>query len=234
MWKDRRPGFVQLVIGGAFVVFVLVLFLFSSIYRREDQPTMQILRPQQEFSDDFGGDADDWNGALFGWDETARALRGVVPAGQGHAIAIHERTFGNSEIEITINGIQIPRRGVVSAGVMCRANNDGDGYYFLLSHTGLASIRVAEPGSDDLAPLVNWRAHPQIRPLDTSNTLRAACVEDYLAFYINGSFFAEVTDDTFDSGHVGVTLAASDPEEEEADVPAHFDDVTVWEAVARR
>jgi hypothetical protein len=234
MWKDRRPGFVQAVIAGVFVIFVLVLFLLSSIARHQNRPTMQIYHTQQEFTDDFGGDAADWQSVLFAWNENARALTGAVPVGQGHGIATHARTFRNLHVEVEIKDVVIPRRGVVSTGVMCRATRDGDGYYFLVSHTGLASIRVGEPGADDLAGLVNWRAHPAIRPLETSNTISAACVEDYLAMYINGSFFAEVYDERFERGHVGVTLAASDPEDEGGDVTANFDNVTVSQAVARQ
>jgi hypothetical protein len=84
---------------------------------------------------------------------------------------------------------------------------DGDGYLFLVQGTGAYAIMRAR--GRDVQPLVDWTTSDQINQAPGRNHLRAVCVGDYLAFYINDVFMADATDDSFSQGQVGLVAAAA-------------------------
>lgn len=101
------------------------------------------------------------------------------------------------------------------------AANDGDGYLFLIQGSGSYGIFKATDRA--LTPLVNWQISDAINVGPNENELRAVCMGDYLAFYVNDTFVADVTDSTYSEGQVG--LAASSANRLGLDV--QFDDLTV-------
>jgi hypothetical protein len=107
-------------------------------------------------------------------------------------------------------------------GVMCRADSSGDGYYFMMNPNGNFSIQVGD--STGIRPLVEWKRSKAIKADIDRNTIRAVCVGDYLAMYINDTFVAEVSDDTYSSGYIGLSVAAS----ENSDVDAAFDNLAIY------
>jgi hypothetical protein len=84
---------------------------------------------------------------------------------------------------------------------------DGDGYLFLVQGTGAYAIMRAR--GRDVQPLVDWTTSDQINQAPGRNHLRAVCVGDYLAFYINDVFMADTTDDNFSQGQVGLVAGAA-------------------------
>ena len=58
--------------------------------------------------------------------------------------------------------------------------------------------------------------------------MRAVCMGDYLALYINDEFVADATDDTYSTGQVGLAASASNI----LGVQVEFDNLTVHEAVS--
>src|SRR5690606_2947733 len=111
-------------------------------------------------------------------------------------------------------------------GIMCRAQaaNPSIAYYFLLSGGGQFGIRIGE--SDRIRVFVPWSTHPAINSGMARNTLRAVCIDDYFALYINDRFVAEARQDWLTEGSMGLVVSASD----EVGISAKFDDVTIWEA----
>jgi len=93
-------------------------------------------------------------------------------------------------------------------GVVCRADEQGNGYYFLLASTGEFTISVGTSSRDALFELVPWQYHSVIKDGFQSNEIRAVCVDDYLALFINDVFVAETTDYEFKSGELGVVIGA--------------------------
>ena len=96
----------------------------------------------------------------------------------------------------------------ISAGVMCRADvsNNGDGYYFMINANGYVSIRIGQ--GNDVAPLVDWQVSDAVHTGIDKNTIRAVCVGEQLAMYVNDVLVAEVVDGTYDSGFAGMAVAA--------------------------
>jgi hypothetical protein len=111
-------------------------------------------------------------------------------------------------------------------GVICRASSEGRGYYFLVSANGNFSIRRLHRRQD--TPLVKWQSTSALYTGTRRNVLRAVCVQDYLAFYINGQFVAEVRDNSLNYGTFGVTVAVAPSAEAGATADVVYDRVRVW------
>jgi hypothetical protein len=111
-------------------------------------------------------------------------------------------------------------------GVMCRVNEQGEGYAFLIGADGFWTIARATGTHLDL--LQEWRESDVIRAGQARNTLRAYCVEHYLALYVNDEFLGDFTvterEDQLDRvGAVGLIAGGA---ENETTVVA-FDDLQV-------
>lgn len=111
-------------------------------------------------------------------------------------------------------------------GLVCRVTDEheGDGYYFRISADGYYSI-FKNKGTNYI-PLVNWTYSDLIRQGPSENTLTAVCIDDYLAFYVNGRLLAESYDDDYSAGFVGFTTVAYSQQA----IDIEFDEVTLWAA----
>jgi hypothetical protein len=85
--------------------------------------------------------------------------------------------------------------------------NNGDGYLFLVEGSGRFAIMRSRGRS--VTPLVNWTSNSVINTGPADNRIRAVCLGDYLAMYVNGTFVGDATDDTYTSGQVGLVGAAA-------------------------
>ena len=87
-------------------------------------------------------------------------------------------------------------------GLACRLDpaNAGRGYFFLISGDGYASIRWSNGRSlEAIAPAQPASAIKR----GQSNRLRAVCIGDYLALWVNGEFVLEARDTRAAQGAVG-------------------------------
>jgi len=94
-------------------------------------------------------------------------------------------------------------------GLMCRADesNNGDGYYFMIKGDGYYSISIGE--GDAIKPLVEWKASDAIHVGIDTNSIRAVCLDDSLALYVNDKLLIETHDHTYTSGFAGLAVAAA-------------------------
>lgn len=143
-----------------------------------------------------------------------------VAADRGYVWSLNPNVAGNTSIKARLwqtHGI----RGN-GFGVMCRADEAGNGYYFVVSSAGQFAILKAVPEMADPIQLVQWQRSGAVR-LDTGvNAIEAICLDDYLGFTVNGVFIAEVRDTRFTEGHIGVVVGAV----QEA-VHVSFDDIII-------
>lgn len=132
----------------------------------------------------------------------------------------------HSDVTIQVDTQQLSEYANNAYGVMCRAApaNNGDGYYFMISGDGMYTLRRGS--LDQVGALIEWTHSDAIQQGRSINRIRAVCIGDYLALYVNGQFVAETRDSYFRRGYAGLTAAV--PEGGEVDVT--FDQLTIWSA----
>lgn len=114
-------------------------------------------------------------------------------------------------------------------GVICRAGEEGRGYAFLISDDGFWAI--ARTDTRGLFFVEEWRETDVIKRGRATNHIRAYCVDDYLALYVNDQFVGDHTDDsrTNKIDQVGaVGLLAGGPQDKAVRVT--FDNLVVTSA----
>ena len=174
------------------------------------------------------GDAGPWqvftapgDAALFRVNDGA--LEGAVVADRGYVWSLN----GTEHQDVIVTATVQQTRGAEGSalGVICRADASGNGYYFLVASDGTFSISVGTDARNDLFQLVPWQASSAVRRGTQPNTIRAVCVENYLALFINDAFVAEKFDDEFTRGQLGVALGAV-----QTTAWARFDDIVIQDA----
>ncbi|MBZ0310360.1 MAG: hypothetical protein K8I82_30140, partial [Anaerolineae bacterium] len=115
-------------------------------------------------------------------------------------------------------------------GMMCRVDETGAGYMFLISSDGYGAI--ARTDGRSLSFLVDWHEHESIKKEESTNKIRAVCIDDYLAFYVNGKFVADVKDEDhpLETGQIGLAAGILSEKREETSVTVTFDNLIVREA----
>lgn len=111
-------------------------------------------------------------------------------------------------------------------GLMCRAEEDGDGYYFMINAAGYFSIAKGE--GEYIVPLVDWQPSDAIRQQIDRNRIRAACVGNTLTFHANDELLAEVTDSTYSAGFAGLSVAGA----ANTDADVVFDNLAMYVPVS--
>lgn len=112
-------------------------------------------------------------------------------------------------------------------GIACRLSpsNNGRGYYFLISGDGYYTIRWNNGYSlDDIVPATPSSV---IKKGQATNAIRAVCIDDYLALWINDKFVAEAYDTKASQGVVGLSGVMN---YDGRNLTVEFDDLKVWDA----
>lgn len=136
-----------------------------------------------------------------------------------------QNTLVNDDVIIEVSAATLSDKVAGEYGVMCRADeaNTGLGYYFLISSDGhyMIAYRVGEGIYALAGGVVNQVIVAMVEP----NRIRAVCIGDYLALYVNDVMLAQVTDTTYSSGVTGLAIQSPD---EVTDVI--FDNLTIHQA----
>jgi hypothetical protein len=110
----------------------------------------------------------------------------------------------------------------VGYGLLYRYQNQANYYVFAVGGDGYYTIAVVRKGT--LTPLRDWQQWPHVRRGTATNQLRVRCEGARCDFYVNGEFTAQVTDETFLNGDVG--LWGQTFSDETLDVI--FEDIKLW------
>ncbi len=142
----------------------------------------------------------------------------------GFMWAIQPPAYTDTVIEVEATQLSEYRNNAY--GVMCRGNptDNSNGYYFLISGDGEFTIRRG--AVDEVDALIPWTTTSAVRQDKGINRIRAVCIDDYLALYVNEQFVAETHDDYFNRGYTGLSTAVV----KGGDADIAFDDLTVWAA----
>ena len=110
-------------------------------------------------------------------------------------------------------------------GIACRLDpaNSGRGYFFLIGGDGYYSIRWGNGRSLDA--IVSAKPTGIIKRGASANRMKAICVEDYLALWINGQFVAEARDSRAKAGAVGLAAVMNYAGKH---MEVAFDELKIW------
>ncbi len=127
---------------------------------------------------------------------------------QGYVWGLNKEQHNNVVLEVEVTPMS-PDATHNAFGIMCRADetDNGDGYYFMIKGDGYYSISIGQ--GDDIKPLVEWKSSDAIHTGIDKNTMRAVCVDDSLALYVNDKLLIETHDSTYTTGYAGLAIAAS-------------------------
>ncbi len=128
------------------------------------------------------------------------------------------RTYSDIVLSVDAWAVQVPENENNSFGLICRGQENGDGYLFRISSDGMYAIsRVM---NDEFTTLAGWEETDAINYSNQVNSIEASCDGPYLDLSINGTQVAEVVDFTFTSGDIGLTATTY----EDTPTEVYFDD----------
>jgi hypothetical protein len=149
----------------------------------------------------------------------------AISPGGGYVVVTNSHVHRNVVIEVTAT--QSSTEDDSSYGIECRAQvgNNSVGYYFMISSSGRYGIRLGDGGRVRL--LVEWTESSVVNKGAATNKIKAVCVDDYLAMYVNDVFVAETRYDWLEEGNMGFVVNSP----ESTTIAVRFDDVTMWDAI---
>ena len=178
---------------------------------------------QDDFSDpNSGWEVGDYEDGSVGYGDGYYFVTATRDDGAMWGVAYQD--FTDVTVEVDATQVQAPANDNNAYGIKCRVQTgegSGDGYALLVSGDGYYSIQEITDGDYD--PLVDWTTSPVINQGDATNRIRAVCVGDRLALYVNGELLAETTGTTYTSGDISLMAATLEPEMTEV----HFDNLVV-------
>src|SRR5258706_9842239 len=98
---------------------------------------------------------------------TDGALTGSVVGDRGYIWSLNQPQYSNTSIKATLQ--QTRGNTGNGFGMMCRADKDGNGYYFVVPSGGQFAILKAEPGMADPIQLVKWQSSGAVKKDDGIN-----------------------------------------------------------------
>ncbi len=138
----------------------------------------------------------------------------------------------NSIIEVDVTQVQT-NTDANGIGLMCRVNNDGDGYFFWFGDDGFYNISVRQQATEEVFTALVDSEEVSLLSIDSGVAYRftVVCVDNYLAMYVDGNLVAEAFDSTFSLGVTGlaISLSGDDPSIEQQVI---YDNLNVWSASA--
>ncbi|GAB4519462.1 MAG: hypothetical protein OHK0046_28340 [Anaerolineae bacterium] len=166
----------------------------------------------------IGWDAATQGNVMIGAADGAYRMQADV---RDYVRGFYTATYDNVVIDVI--GVQLSAENNNAYGVVCRAapGDTGNGYYFLIGGDGSYSIREGAQG--EIRPLVHWDKTDAVHRGSAENRIRAVCIEDYLALYVNDQFVADIRDDTYQRGRIGFAVAAASG----TTIEAAFDDLII-------
>ena len=176
---------------------------------------------------------DDFSAANSGWEVFAEPEASAAYVDGEYVLRLNRaplRAWGllrgpTLPADLTISVTVYPGAGAASGGygVICRFADDQHYYFFLVTSASQFIIGKRSGGTQTGLSSPKFRPSDAILPGDTPNRLTTACVGNRLSLSVNTVPVAEVPDNEFPNGAVGLVAAATRGE----GLEARFDDVAI-------
>lgn len=118
-----------------------------------------------------------------------------------------------SDVHLETDMIKVIGPSDDTFGLVCRAEDANNYYFFVISSDGYYGIGKSINGAHKLINAPGMLPADEISQGKAKNHLRADCIGERLELFINGQGIAKVTDSQFTHGRVGIlagTLEASE------------------------
>lgn len=168
--------------------------------------------------------------AMFNGNDSAEIVDGVlrISVGTNGVVAWSNpgQTFGDVEISVLARQVAGPNDNAY--GAICRYVDDENFYIFLVSGDGFYAIGKYQRGISQVQYLTGqdpdyFVPSDAINQNIAQNQIRVRCEGDNLSLFVNGILLAEVQDDTFSEGDIGLAASLLD----DGQVIIEFDNVQV-------
>ncbi|MDX1994750.1 MAG: hypothetical protein SF029_20370 [bacterium] len=203
-------------------MMTLLMILLAGCGGRNFQAETGELLLEEDFSTGYGWEENASGGVEIGVQNGVYRMRTDVNQ--------YVRGFGtarHADAIIDVEALQRTPDENNAFGIICRGGlsaDTGSGYYFLIGANG--SYAILKGTNGDPQPLVDWARSGAVREGAGTNLIRAVCVGDRLALYVNDELVAQTTDTSYQSGYTGFVVAAGRGTVAEI----AFDNLRVWEA----
>jgi len=177
---------------------------------------------------------DDFNRADSGWDVFAEAQASATYTEGEYLLRLNQtplRTWGilrgvtlPADLTLSVTVYPDPDASSGGYGVICRFTDAEHYYFFLLTPMGEFLIGKRSRGAQTGLSAPAFQPSEAILPGNAPNRVTVTCAGDRLGLSINTVPVAEVTDEEFPSGQIGLIAIASEGESLEA----RFDDVAIY------
>lgn len=160
---------------------------------------------------------DDFSSTSSGWPSTNDLDGSADYKDGGYEMTVKDVESGywagpdladQSNVTILVDATNIGTSTDNDFGIVCRAQDAANQYLFLISTDGYAVIGKFKDGSFSNISSEEWVQTPAIYQGNVLNTIRADCVDNTFALYVNGELVATATDNDFSSGMVGLTVGS--------------------------
>lgn len=128
-----------------------------------------------------------------------------------------------TDVQVEVQGTKVGGPDDNDFGIICRSVDTNNFYFFIISSDGYYAIGKVKDGVQQLLSSDAMQPSEAIEQGATPNHIRADCIGSYLALHVNDEKLAEVQDQDFQFGDVGLIAGAFD----QPGVEILFDDFLV-------
>ena len=165
-------------------------------------PSGSATSPQLLFYDDFSDPTSGWDRVTAdqgSTDYTADAYRIYVNAANTDLWANPGRQFP-SDVILAVDATKVGGSDDNDFGLICRYQDTGNYYFFLVSSDGYYGIGIVQNGEQRLLSGNSMMHSDSIKQGNATNHIRAECIGNTLSLSVNSNRLAEVQDATITSG----------------------------------
>ena len=200
----------------------LLLFLMAC-----QSSTIKYLTTEQGgvlFEDDFSNPPGVW--PVFSTNEASSAFTDEklilwINSPSFSSWMLSGQAYENVIVEADSVRLEGPRENMY--GLTCRASEDGNFYFFIISSDGYYAIGIMQEGGFSLLGQDMMAYNAAILP-EGANHLRFDCINSTLSGYVNGQMVAVTGDGTFTSGDTGIIAGSFD----QGGVVVSFDNFIIY------
>ncbi|NIS79109.1 MAG: hypothetical protein GTO14_02540 [Anaerolineales bacterium] len=157
---------------------------------------------------------DDFSRLTSGWDRYRDEVYDADYVGDAYRIAVFRPdtevwsrphlSLSNVRIEVITTKVSGPDDNLY--GVICRYQDAGNFYFFVISSDGYAGIGMHKHGEETLLSSDTMQPAHVIQRGNSNNLIRASCIDEELSLHVNDTLVASVQASTWNEGDVGLIV----------------------------